>query len=54
MAGKFSLKLVTFMVLLHAANLPHGTGQAFTSPPKEGLPMIFFFALKKSDGFGRV
>jgi hypothetical protein len=26
----------------------------FSSPPKEGVLRIFFFALKKSDGFGRV
>jgi hypothetical protein len=26
----------------------------FTFPPKEGVLRILFFALKKSDGFGRV
>ena len=31
--------------LLHAANLRHGT-DGFTSPPKEGVLGIFFFALK--------
>jgi hypothetical protein len=30
-------------VLLHAANLRHGT-DGFTSPPKEGMLWIFFFA----------
>jgi hypothetical protein len=43
---------VTFRDLLHAANLRHRTA-GFTSPPKEGV-LGFFFALKKSDGFGRV
>ena len=33
------------MDLLHAANLRHGT-DGFTSPPKEGVLRIFFFALK--------
>ena len=31
--------------LLHAANLRHGT-DGFTSPPKEGVPRIFFLPLK--------
>jgi hypothetical protein len=31
----------TFNDLLHAANLRHGT-EGFTSPPKEGVLMIFF------------
>jgi hypothetical protein len=39
-------------VLLHAANLRHGTDD-FTSLPKEGVLRIFI-ALQKSDGFGRV
>jgi hypothetical protein len=39
-------------VLLHAANLRHGT-DGFTSPPKEGMLWIFF-APKKSYRFGRV
>jgi hypothetical protein len=30
----------TFRVLLHAANLRHGT-DGFTSPPKEGVLRIF-------------
>jgi hypothetical protein len=34
----------TFRILLHAANLRHGT-DGFTSPPKEGVLKIFF-ALK--------
>jgi hypothetical protein len=38
-------------VLLHAANLRHGTG-SFTSPPKEG--MLWIFSPEKSDGFSRV
>jgi hypothetical protein len=41
----------TFSVLLHAANLRHGT-DGFTSPPKEGVLRIF--SPEKSDGFGRV
>jgi hypothetical protein len=32
-------------IFLYAANLRHGT-DGFTSPPKEGLLRIFFFALK--------
>jgi hypothetical protein len=51
---QFSLKCTTstehFRDLLHAVR--HGT-DGFTSPPKEGALRIFF-ALKKSDGFGRV
>jgi hypothetical protein len=38
-------------VLLHAANLRHGT-DCFTSPSKEG--MLRILTPKKSDGFGRV
>jgi hypothetical protein len=38
-------------VLLHAANLRHGT-DGFTSTPNEG--MLRIFSLEKSDGFGRV
>jgi hypothetical protein len=38
-------------VLLHAANLQHGT-DGFTSPPKEG--MLWIFSTEKSDGFGWV
>ena len=34
-----------FRDLLHAANLRHGT-DGFTSPPKEGVMRIFFFAIK--------
>ena len=49
MADEFRLKMpdfhVTFRDLLHAVNLRHGTG-GFTSPPKEGVLRIFFFALK--------
>jgi hypothetical protein len=40
-----------YWVLLHAANLRHGT-DGFTSPPKEG--MLRIFRPEKSDGFGRV
>jgi hypothetical protein len=42
---------VAFKVLLHAANLLHGT-DGFTSPLKEGVMRIF--SPEKSDGFGRV
>jgi hypothetical protein len=38
-------------VLLHAANLRHGT-DGVTSPPKEG--MLWIFSPEKSDDFGRV
>jgi hypothetical protein len=38
-------------VLLHAANLQHGTG-GFTFPPQEG--MLWIFSPEKSDSFGRV
>jgi hypothetical protein len=38
-------------VLLHAANLPHGT-DGFTSPPKEG--MLWIFSAKKSVDFGLI
>jgi hypothetical protein len=41
------------MVILHAANLRHGT-HSFTSLPKEGVLWIFFFRPEKSDSFGRV
>ena len=41
-----------FRYLLHAASLRHGT-RGFTSLPKEGV-LRNFFALKNSDGFGRV
>jgi hypothetical protein len=40
---------VNHRVLLHAANLRHGT-DGFTSPLKEGMPWIF--SPEKSDGFG--
>jgi hypothetical protein len=57
MAGKFSLKMpdfhVAFRDLLHAVNLRYGT-HSFTSLSKEGVLMVFFFRLEKSDGFGRV
>jgi hypothetical protein len=42
---------VNLRVLLHAANLRHGT-DGFTSPLKEG--MLWIFSPEKSDGFGRV
>jgi hypothetical protein len=42
---------VNYRVLLHAANLRHGT-DGFTSPPKEG--MLWIFSSEKSDGFGQV
>ena len=45
MADGFCLKNpdfhVTFRDILHAVNLRHGTDD-FTSPPKEGVPRIFF------------
>ena len=45
----FCLKMpdfhVTFRDLLRSVNLLHGT-DGFTSPPKEGVLRIFFFALK--------
>ena len=48
MAGNFDRKLrlphIHFRVLLHAANMRHGTN-SFTSLPKEGVLRIFF-ALK--------
>ena len=48
MAGNFDRKLrlprIHFPVLLHAANMRHGTN-GFTSLPKEGVLRIFF-ALK--------
>ena len=53
MADEFCLKMpdfhVTFMELLNALNLRHGT-EAFTSPPKEGVLRIFF-ALKNPTAF---
>jgi hypothetical protein len=56
MAGKFIVKMpdfhVAFRDILHAVNLRHRT-HSFTSLPKEGVLRIFF-ALEKSDGFGRV
>ena len=55
MADEFCLKMpdfhVTFMDLLHAGNLRHGT-EDFTSPPKEGVLRIF--RPEKSNGFGRL
>jgi hypothetical protein len=42
---------VNHKVLLHAANLRHGT-DGFTSPPKEG--MLWNFLPEKSEVFGRV
>jgi hypothetical protein len=41
---------VNHRVLLHAANLRHGT-DGFTFPPKEG--MLWIFSPEKCDGFGR-
>jgi hypothetical protein len=35
---------VNHRVLLHAANLRHGT-DGFTSPPKEGMLWIFFYMM---------
>ena len=37
--------------LLHAVNLRHET-DGFTSPPKEGVLRIFFFALKNPTASG--
>ena len=49
MADEFCLKMPDFHVtlrdLLHAVNLRHGT-DGFTSPPREGVLRIFFFALE--------
>jgi hypothetical protein len=49
MVDEFCLKVpdfhVTFRDLLRAVNLRHGT-DGFTSPPKEGVLRILFFALK--------
>jgi hypothetical protein len=42
---------VNHRVLLHAANLRHGT-DGLTSPPKEGV--LWIFLPKKSDGFSQV
>jgi hypothetical protein len=42
---------VNHRVLLHAANLQHGT-DGFTSLLKEGV--LWIFSPEKSDGFGRV
>ena len=56
MAGIFDRKLrlprIHLRVLLHAANMRHGTN-GFTSLPKEGLPRIFFFALKNPTASAR-
>jgi hypothetical protein len=41
---------VNHSVLLHAANLRHGTDD-FTSPPKDS--MLLIFSSEKSDGFGQ-
>ena len=45
MADEFCLKMpdfaATFMDLLHAINIRHGT-EGFTSPPREGVLRIFF------------
>ena len=49
MAGNLDRKLrlprTHFRILLHAANMRHGTND-FTSLPKEGVLRILFFALK--------
>ena len=49
MVGNFDRNLrlprLQFRVLLHAANMRHGTN-GFTSLPKEGLLMFFFLVLK--------
>jgi hypothetical protein len=54
MSEKFCLQVptstISCKVLLHAANLRHGT-DGFNSPPKEG--MLRIFSPEKSDGFGR-
>ena len=54
MAGNLDRKVrlprTHFRVLLHAANMRHGTN-GFTSLPKEGV--LRFFRPEKSDGFGR-
>jgi hypothetical protein len=42
---------VNCRVLLHAANLRHGT-DGFTSPPKEGT--LWIFSHEKSNSFGQV
>jgi hypothetical protein len=42
---------VNHRVLLHAANLRHGT-DGFNSLPKEGV--LWIFSPEKSDGFGQV
>jgi hypothetical protein len=49
MAGEFDFH-VNHRVLLHAANLRHGT-DGFTFPPKKG--MLWVFSPEKSDGFSR-
>jgi hypothetical protein len=41
---------INHRVLLHAANLRHGT-DGFTYHPKEG--MLWFLSPKKSDGIGQ-
>jgi hypothetical protein len=56
MTGKFSLKMLEFHVafrdILLAVNLRYGTHSFYFH--SEGRRAEFFFALKKSDGFGRV
>ena len=49
---KFPTSTLHLGMFLHAVKLRHGA-DGFISPPKEGVLRIFF-ALKKSDGFGRV
>jgi hypothetical protein len=57
LAGNVCLNADFYVTLrdffLRAANLRHGI-DGFTSPQKEGVLRIFFFALKIPDGFGRV
>jgi hypothetical protein len=54
-SGNFA-KMTPFLhhlgIILRAANLRRGT-DGFTSPPKEGMRMIFF-APKNPEGLGRV
>jgi hypothetical protein len=42
---------INYRVLLHSANLRHGT-DGFTSPPKKG--MLWIYSSEISDGFVRV
>jgi hypothetical protein len=49
-SDKFRLEFDIHVILLHAANLQHGT-DGFTSPPKEGVLRIFF-ALKNPTASG--